>query len=246
MGWEKGGRYYTRSKKVNGRVIREYVGTGKIAELWSRLDAFDRERRRLDALERRQAKEELATLETDMDHLDQLGDLATRAALLAAGFHQHKRGEWSNTPAGGCTANHPDWLVCVVRQADCEAPRTGHTVPNIRDRWLHRHRFATQPDQSICGTVKGQQEGPADDYEAYRRPGAAFQHRRKPATFMPVRGMGQSSSAKHQRAQGRDVESEREPWTHLQVAEAAAGLLSHQRQATSKNAPRVRRRSLGT
>ena len=32
MGWERG-RYYTRSKKVNGRVVREYVGTGQLAAL---------------------------------------------------------------------------------------------------------------------------------------------------------------------------------------------------------------------
>jgi hypothetical protein len=32
MGWDKG-RYFTRSRKVNGRVVREYVGTGEVAEL---------------------------------------------------------------------------------------------------------------------------------------------------------------------------------------------------------------------
>jgi hypothetical protein len=30
MGWDRG-RYYTRSRKVNGRVVREYVGTGPVA-----------------------------------------------------------------------------------------------------------------------------------------------------------------------------------------------------------------------
>jgi len=33
MGWDQG-RYYTRSRKVNGRVVREYIGTGRVAEYW--------------------------------------------------------------------------------------------------------------------------------------------------------------------------------------------------------------------
>jgi len=65
MGWEqreRGGLYYTKSRKVNGRVIREYVGTGPLAELtaeiytlerWHReekVEALRAERRRLEAL----------------------------------------------------------------------------------------------------------------------------------------------------------------------------------------------------
>ena len=44
MGWDKG-RYYTRSKKANGRVVREYVGAGRVAELVAQMDALERERR---------------------------------------------------------------------------------------------------------------------------------------------------------------------------------------------------------
>ena len=93
MGWERG-RYYTRSRKVNGRVVREYVGAGRVAELAAELDAIKREQRRLDALALRREKDGLAALDAELKALAEATDLLARAALLAAGFRQHKRGEW--------------------------------------------------------------------------------------------------------------------------------------------------------
>ena len=46
--WEKrqrGGLYYTRSRKVGGRVVREYVGTGPLAGIAALMDEEDRLRR---------------------------------------------------------------------------------------------------------------------------------------------------------------------------------------------------------
>jgi hypothetical protein len=93
MGWDKG-RYYTRSRKVNGRVVREYIGTGRVAELAAELDALEREKRRRAARALRRERDELAALEADVRAASQAADLVARAALLAAGFHQHRRGEW--------------------------------------------------------------------------------------------------------------------------------------------------------
>jgi hypothetical protein len=93
MGWDKG-RYYTRSKKVNGRVVREYVGTGRVAELAAQLDTLEREKRKVDAQELRDEKDELAALDADIKNLSESIDLVARAALLATGYRQHKRGDW--------------------------------------------------------------------------------------------------------------------------------------------------------
>ena len=93
MGWDKG-RYYTRSRKVNGRVVREYVGSGEVGELAARMDAVQREERAAKALEWRRQKADLAALDAELEALSDQVDLAARAALVAAGFHQHKRGEW--------------------------------------------------------------------------------------------------------------------------------------------------------
>jgi hypothetical protein len=93
MGWDSG-RYYSRSKKVNGRVVREYIGSGYLAELIAEMDILARERRLLDAEERRREKAELASLDAAMKALEEKTDLVVRAALTAAGYRQHKRGEW--------------------------------------------------------------------------------------------------------------------------------------------------------
>ncbi len=89
MGWEKG-RYYIRSRKVNGRVVREYVGTGEAARSAARQDALARQQREA----RRAEMAELAALDAPLDDLAELTDLLARAALAAAGYRRHHRGEW--------------------------------------------------------------------------------------------------------------------------------------------------------
>jgi hypothetical protein len=93
MGWDKG-RYYTRSRKVNGRVVREYVGTGPAGEMAARIDALDREGRQLERESRLAARVELEALDAPLEEFNDLAELLARAALVAAGFRQHKRGPW--------------------------------------------------------------------------------------------------------------------------------------------------------
>jgi hypothetical protein len=97
MGWEtraRGGRYYTRSRKLGGRVVREYVGTGPIAALIADQDAAEREQRAVEQQRLRRVRAHLAPLETMTAELDQLAELLARAALVAHGYRQHHRSEW--------------------------------------------------------------------------------------------------------------------------------------------------------
>jgi hypothetical protein len=90
--WDRG--YYYRSTRRNGQPRREYVGAGRVAELVSRLDELDREKRQAEAAAQRAEREEVEALDARLDELTDLADLAAEAALLAAGYHRHKRGEW--------------------------------------------------------------------------------------------------------------------------------------------------------
>ncbi len=97
MGWETRqgrGRYYTRSRKVHGRIIRDYVGTGLVAELAAQQDAAERAQRRLERarLQHEAARWEATTV--PLLQLSQLLDGLTAATLIAAGYHQHHRGAW--------------------------------------------------------------------------------------------------------------------------------------------------------
>jgi hypothetical protein len=94
MGWDRNGRYYTRSRRENGRVIREYVGGGTLGELAAQLDAIERDKRETERGFARAQRDEIATLDASLGELNRLADLVVQAALLAAGFHQHNRGNW--------------------------------------------------------------------------------------------------------------------------------------------------------
>ena len=95
--WERrdrGGLYYTRSRKVNGWVVREYVGTGPLAELTAELDAEERRRREEEQARRREERERLDALVAPVEELCEAAEVIARAALIASGYHRHNRGEW--------------------------------------------------------------------------------------------------------------------------------------------------------
>jgi hypothetical protein len=91
---ERGGRYYTRSRRVGERVLREYVGTGRLAELASAQDARDRAEREARAVAWGAQRQRLETTEAALGELCELGEAVARANLLLAGYRRHRRGEW--------------------------------------------------------------------------------------------------------------------------------------------------------
>jgi hypothetical protein len=91
MAWH--GPYYYQSRRIDGRVVREYIGAGYVAGLISQLDALEREKRHLKKVDLHLQKTALEVLDNDMKALAQMTGLVARAALLAAGYHQHKR-QW--------------------------------------------------------------------------------------------------------------------------------------------------------
>ena len=97
MGWEtrqRGDRYYTRSRRVNGRVVREYVGTGLAAELAAAEDATRRRQRAAEVAALRAAHAQIEAPAAALGEFDTLLDGLVAALLVGAGYHRHHRGEW--------------------------------------------------------------------------------------------------------------------------------------------------------
>lgn len=75
-------------------MVREYVGTGLVAELEAELDAEERAARIKQREELRAERQRWADVEEPVTTLCEMTELMARAALVLAGYHQHHRGEW--------------------------------------------------------------------------------------------------------------------------------------------------------
>jgi len=82
----------------DGRVHREYVGTGAIAELAALGDSVAREKRALERQQKRgaqaQVKTDLQVIETPLDTIDLVCKMVMNAAFKQAGYHRPKRWKW--------------------------------------------------------------------------------------------------------------------------------------------------------
>jgi len=96
VAWEerkRGGSYYTRSRKANGRVTREYIGGGLAGKMAAEADRRERERRAAEALEAKQEREKVEALVAPVVELGEATDIVVRAHLVAAGYRRYQ-GKW--------------------------------------------------------------------------------------------------------------------------------------------------------
>jgi hypothetical protein len=89
----RGQKYYYRARRVEGRVVKQYVGRGPAAQQAADEDA----QRRIDRLEQRRGElrfeNQLSLLYEDFEQFWQASERAFRLALLACNYHR-RRGEW--------------------------------------------------------------------------------------------------------------------------------------------------------
>jgi hypothetical protein len=99
MGWEnrKGKLYYYQKERVGNRVVSRYLGRGAIALFEEEIADLRKQRTAQERREMQIARSdwaERARTPTELIELIAEAKRATEAALTAAGYHQHKRGEW--------------------------------------------------------------------------------------------------------------------------------------------------------
>lgn len=87
-------QYYYRAERINGRVVKRYVGRGPIAEAAAAEDAAKRGARTTRRLAEVDDRRKIEEVVAGMRDLDKGAGSLLRAALLCAGYHQHHRGKW--------------------------------------------------------------------------------------------------------------------------------------------------------
>ena len=94
MSWDKRGIYYYRHVRKGSRVRRVYVGSGTKAVRAAEEDERRRAARQAQVAAERAEKARLSAIHDKSRSFTSAVDLLVKAALLAAGYRQHDRGEW--------------------------------------------------------------------------------------------------------------------------------------------------------
>src|SRR5271166_877042 len=96
VSWEVQGkvRRYTRSFRQNGRVVRQYIGTGPGAEFVAAADLVARAAREREAAARKAERATWEVTSETLSELESIAKLAVKSSLLVAGYYQNPWGHW--------------------------------------------------------------------------------------------------------------------------------------------------------
>jgi hypothetical protein len=96
MAWERRGSqtYYYRSVRRNGRVTKDYLGTGPLAALYAAADAERQAQYQAEAAAWRQEQAALDALDQQIDAWWDMSTVLLKMTLYAEGYYQHDRGAW--------------------------------------------------------------------------------------------------------------------------------------------------------
>ncbi len=97
MPWEMRGGcgpYYTRSRRIAGRTVRDYIGCGPLAEHAAAEDAARRAHRDDRVTQWKRTKAAVTEANQALSTLSKTVDAVTNAYLHEVGYRRHHRGEW--------------------------------------------------------------------------------------------------------------------------------------------------------
>ncbi len=86
--------YWYKSYREGDKVHRQYLGKGERAEAMGLIEALEREKHEEGAWMAKEEMAELAELDSELKTVAEAIELLVHAAMLAAGYHRHNRGEW--------------------------------------------------------------------------------------------------------------------------------------------------------
>lgn len=91
--WRKGRAYYYKKRRINGRVVSQYVASGQTAQLFAQLDQLDQQDAGAAAAADQAQRGAQAADSAAVCEYSRLVRAIVRAALQESGYHQHK-GTW--------------------------------------------------------------------------------------------------------------------------------------------------------
>lgn len=101
MSWETRGNnsYYYQKKRVNGKVVSEYVGKGFLAQEIALMDLAERQERNKEAEVMKKESTELKLLDQQVTQVTSFIKQLLEGVLIISGFHKHK-GQWRKVRNG--------------------------------------------------------------------------------------------------------------------------------------------------